>query len=126
MSFVTDIADEIRKLPELAKGAVAFASSLAAVEGTLVTVAQATHIIPPLWLQAVAAGVSIVTGVAVVLTDLASSAPIVQKAIDVVEEVGKVASEVKSELPAAAPVPAPAPAAAPVSVVDQVITDFTK
>lgn len=125
MTFVSEIVADIRNIPEIAKATTAFAASLATFETGLATVAQTTHIIPSLWLQGAAAIVAVVTGVAVVLTDLASSAPVVQKAIEVVEEVSKVATEVKADLPAAAPAPV-APAPAPVSVVDRVITDFKK
>lgn len=98
MSFLSDIAADIRKIPELAKGAVAFASTAAAAEATLVTVSQAVHVVPPAWLQLVAAGVAVVSGVAVVLTDLASSASITVKAEDILSEVGKTVSDIKSDL----------------------------
>lgn len=127
MTFLADIVADIRNIPEIAKSTTAFAASLATFETGLAVVAQTTHIVPALWLQPVAAVVALATGAAVILTDLASSGSILTKAIDVVEEVGKVATEVKSDLSgivvaptAAAVVPSPVSNAASNAVANAV------
>lgn len=99
MSFLSSLAADIRNIPELAKGAVAFASTAAAAEATLVTFSSAVHIIPPSWLQFVAAGVAGVSGVAVILADLASSSSITVKAEDILAEIGKTVTTVEADLP---------------------------
>lgn len=62
-------------LPQIWKSVVAFASAVAAQEGTIVAVASSTHVVPSAWIHALVVGFGGVTGVLTFLKGNATVPP---------------------------------------------------
>ena len=50
-------------IPEIWKAIVAFATAVVAQEGTIVAVAQSTHVVPATWIHGLVVGLGVVSGV---------------------------------------------------------------
>lgn len=96
MSFTSDFAAAVKDLPKFTKAVVAFATSAAASEGTIAAIAQYTHIIPPGWTQAIAAGISVIAAFGAILTELESSQTVGQKAKEVLAEISEILEVAKT------------------------------